>query len=304
MPILHDFNYYKPKSLAEAIRLLSGHRGAAILAGGTDIINEIREEVAKPSALIDIKGLSSLKNIIFKDGRLTIGSLVTYSGIIESNVIKKRLPIFIEVAKTVGSLGIRNRATMVGNICSAVPCMDSGPILSVFDATVIVQSTKGKRRIPIHEWFYGPRETARKKNELVTAVEIPIPRTKHAGCYAKLGRYSGEDLAQASVLVIALADRGYRVAFGSVGPVPIRAHEIEKLLNGKVPNEILIAQAQKLIPKIVAPISDIRATKEYRLHMCQVMFERALVTAFDRLNGSGPEYGINVAELIGGVYEN
>jgi CO/xanthine dehydrogenase FAD-binding subunit len=304
MPILHDFDYYKPKSVAKAIRLLSKHRGAAILAGGTDIINEIKEDIAEPSALIDIKALSSLKNIAFKDGKLTIGPLVTYSEIIESNVIKKRLPIFIEIAKTVGSKGIRNRATMVGNICSAVPCMDSGPILSVFDATVIVQSAKGKRKILIHKWFLGPRKTARNKSELVTAVEIPIPKKKHAGCYAKLGRYSGEDLAQASVLVIALADHSYRAAFGSVGPVPIRAYVIEKMLSGQEPSDISIAQAQKLIPGIVSPITDIRATKEYRLHMCQVMFERALLTAVDRLNGSGPEYGINVAELIGGAYEN
>ncbi len=304
MPILHDFDYYKPKSVTEAIRLLSRHRGAAVLAGGTDIINEIKEDMAKPSALIDIKGLSSLKNLVFKDGKLTIGPLVTYSEIIESNVIKKRLPIFIEVAKTVGSKGIRNRATMVGNICSAVPCMDSGPILSVFDATVVAQGAKGKRKIPIHKWFLGPRKTARNKSELVTAVEIAIPKMKHAGCYAKLGRYSGEDLAQASVLVIALADRTYRVAFGSVGPVPIRAYGIEEMLKGQGPSDILIDQAKRLIPGIVSPITDIRATREYRLHMCQVMFERALVTAVDRLNGSGPEYGINVAEMIGGVNES
>ncbi len=125
MPIVHDFEYFKPATLSEALKLLSKQRNAAILAGGTDIINEIKEGAAKPSALIDIKGLSSLKKIEVKNGKLTLGSLVTFSDIIESAVIKKRLPLFIEVARTVGSVGIRNRATMVGNICSAVPCMDS-----------------------------------------------------------------------------------------------------------------------------------------------------------------------------------
>jgi CO/xanthine dehydrogenase FAD-binding subunit len=301
MPIVHDFEYFKPKTMAEALRLLSKQKRAAILAGGTDIINEIKEGIAKPDSLIDIKGLSSLKKIQFKDGKLSIGALVTFSEILKSSVIKKRLPVFAEAAKTVGSVGIRNRATMVGNTCSAVPCMDSGPLLSAYDAVITIQGLRGKRRIPISDWFRGPRKTALKKGELVTGIEITIPKIKHAGCYAKLGRYTGEDLAQASVLVLAFADHTYRVAFGSVGPVPIRAKQIEGLIGKEEITDILIAHAQALIPGIVTPITDIRATKEYRLQMCQVMFERALKTAINRLAGNGPEYGINVTEQIGGV---
>ena len=233
MPILHDFGYFKPKTIPEAVRLLSQHKKAKVLAGGTDIINKIKEEIAVPEALIDIKGLTPLKKIEFKNNKLSIGALVTFSEIIESATIKKRLPVLIEVARTVGSVGIRNRATMVGNICSAVPCMDSGPLLSAYDSTIIVRGLKGQRRIPISEWFCGPRKTSLKAGELVTAVEIPLPK-KHAGCYAKLGRYSGADLAQASVLVLAIAGEGFRVAFGSVGPTPIRALEIENLLGKKV----------------------------------------------------------------------
>jgi CO/xanthine dehydrogenase FAD-binding subunit len=299
MPIVHDFEYFKPASLAEALKLLSKQRNAAILAGGTDIVNEIKEGAAKPSALIDIKGLSSLKKIEIKNDKLTLGALVTFSDIISSAAIKKRLPLFVEVARTVGSVGTRNRATMVGNICSAVPCMDSGPLLSAYEVLVIVQGLNGKRKIPIDKWFRGPRRTSLKKGEIVTAIEIPIPKKKHGGCYAKLGRYSGEDLAQASVLIIAHADRSYRVAFGSVGPVPIRAYKIEELLFGEEPGNLLIKHAQTLIPGIVMPITDIRASREYRLQMCQVMFERALVTAHARLNGA--EYGENVVETIGGV---
>jgi CO/xanthine dehydrogenase FAD-binding subunit len=301
MPIVHDFEYFKAKTLPEALRLLAKQKGAAVLAGGTDIINEIKEGIAKPTALIDIKGLPSLKKIEIKGNKLSIGALVTFSEILHSSIIKKRLPVLAEVARTVGSVGIRNRATMVGNICSAVPCMDSGPILTAFDASITVQSAKGKRRIPISDWFFGPRKTARKIGELATGIEIAIPKKKHGGCYAKLGRYTGEDLAQASVLVLALADRTYRVAFGSVGPVPIRATKIEELLNGEELSEALIAQAISIIPQTVMPITDIRASKEYRLQMCQVMFERALRTAISRLRSNGPEYGINVTEQIGGV---
>jgi CO/xanthine dehydrogenase FAD-binding subunit len=301
MPIVHDFEYFKPATLAEALRLLSKYKGAAVLAGGTDIINEIKEGIATPNWLIDIKGLSSLNKIQIKNGKISIGALVTFSEILKSNVIKKRLPVFTEVARTVGSVGIRNRATMVGNICSAVPCMDSGPLLASYDTAITVQSVRGKRRIPISDWFRGPRKTALKKGELVTGIEIPIPKIKHSGCYAKLGRYTGEDLAQASVIVLAFANHSYRVAFGSVGPVPIRAIMIEELLGEEETSDTLIAHAKALIAEIVRPITDIRATKEYRMLMCQVMFERALKTAGSRLAGNGPDYGINVTEQIGGV---
>jgi CO/xanthine dehydrogenase FAD-binding subunit len=295
MPLLIDFEYFKPQSISEAVKLLSRHKKAAILAGGTDIINEIKVGMTEPKALIDIKGLKSLKKIQFKDGKLLIGSLATFSDIIASRQIKKRFPVLIEIAEKVGSVGVRNRATMVGNICSAVPCMDSGPILTAFDAVIIVKTLKGNRRIKIADWFKGVRKTSLKKAELVTGIEIPMPKKKHAGCYVKLGRYAGEDLAQASVLVLALTGKSYRVAFGSVGPVPIRAHDIEKLFDGKVPDENLINQAREMIPSIISPITDIRATKEYRLMMCQVMFERAINAAYSRLIGKGPDYG---ADLI------
>ena len=294
MPLVHDFEYFKPKSAAEAVKLLARHKNSSVLAGGTDIINEMKVGMSKPSALIDIKGLAALKKLEFKNGKLYIGALVTFSDIIESKQVKKRLPILFEIAEKVGSVGIRNRATLVGNICSAVPCMDSGPFLAAYDAAIVAQGVRGKRRIKAADWFKGVRKTSIKKAELVTGVEIPLPKKKHAGCYAKLGRYSGEDLAQASVLVMASIDKTFRVAFGSVAATPIRAYKIEKLLNGTRPDDDAIALAKSLIPEIIAPITDIRATKEYRMHMSQVMFERAARAALSRLDGNGPEYGESV----------
>jgi carbon-monoxide dehydrogenase medium subunit len=294
MPILHEFEYFKPASVPETLKLLSKYKKAAILAGGTDIINEIKEGIARPEVLIDIKGLKPLKTIKFKNGKLFIGALVTFSELIESSVINKKFPAIAEVSKMVGSVGIRNRATMAGNICSAVPCMDSGPLLSAYNADIIVRGPKGKRKVAVPKWFRGPRNTSLKKGEFVTGIEISQPRGRHAGCYGKLGRYDGEDLAQASVLVIAMAGQGYRVAFGAVAPTPVRAISIEKLLDGKGLNDELINQAKDLIPKLISPITDIRATKEYRMHICKVMFERAIKAAAGRLAGNGPKYGTRV----------
>lgn len=293
MPIVHDFEYHKPATLTAAIKLLGKYKKPAILAGGTDLIAEIKEGMTSPDAIIDIKGLVELKKIEFKKGRLKIGSLATFSQIIESKAIQSKFPVFLEVAKMVASVGIRNRATMVGNICSAVPCMDSGPILCAYDAIINIKGAKGAREIPVDKWFLGPRKTSLKKGEIVTGVTIALPVKKHAGCYVKLGRYSGEDLAQASVLVLAMPKDTYRIAFGSVGPTPIRARNLEKLLNGRNLDDSTISEAKLLILKTVFPITDIRATKEYRMHMCQVMFERAIKAAKSRLNGNGPAYGHN-----------
>ena len=291
MPLVHDFEYHKPATIGQAIKLLTKYKKAAILAGGTDIISEIKEGMAAPDAIIDIKGLKELKKIEFKSSKLNIGSLVTFTDILESNIIRSKFPVIFEVAKTVASVGIRNRATMVGNICSAVPCMDSGPVLVAYEAILNIKGPRGQRKVSVDKWFLGPRQTALKKGELVTGITIALPDKKHAGCYVKLGRYSGEDLAQASVLALAMPGDIYRIAFGSVGPTPIRARNIEKLINGRKLEDELIAKAKKLIEKTVYPITDIRATREYRMHMCKVMFERAIRAAASRLAGDGPEYG-------------
>jgi CO/xanthine dehydrogenase FAD-binding subunit len=294
MPILQEFEYFKPPTVREAVKLLTKHKKAVVLAGGTDLINNLKEDLDHPAAVIDVKGIGELHGIAFKDNVLTLGAATTFTELIESKIIQQKFPLIAEVAKTVGSIGVRNRATTVGNICSCVPCADSGPLLLAYEAVIVVRNAKRKRKIPAARWFLSNRKSNLKAGELVTAIKIPRPAARHAGCFVKLGRYSGEDLAQASVLILALPRHEYRVTFGSVSPVPLRASLIEKLLNGYEPDDKLIAEAQELIPKIVSPISDIRASKEYRLHMCQVMFERGLRAAAQRLDGSGPAYGTSL----------
>jgi xanthine dehydrogenase FAD-binding subunit len=294
MPILHEFEYHKPATVKEALRLLAKYKQPAILAGGTDLVNNLKEELAHPDAVIDIKGIRELRSISFKGNVLTVGAAVTFAELIESKTVQARFPVIAEVAKTVGSMGVRNRATMAGNVCSAVPCADSGPLLAAYDAKVVVHGPKGKRTMPTATWFRGSRTTGLKKGELVTAIEFPLPAKRHGGCFVKLGRYAGEDLAQASVLVLALPKNQYRIAFGSVAPIPLRAGKIESLLNGKTLSPELIEQSKDLVPSIVSPITDIRASKEYRLHMCQVMLDRGLRAAVERLGGGGPAYGKNL----------
>ncbi len=291
MPILNEFEYFKPSTISQTLKLLAKYKKSAILAGGTDLLNLLKEGSEKPEAVIDIKGLAGLRKIAFAEGRLQIGALVTFSELIESEIIKRHFPLIVETAGTVASPGIRNRATMAGNICSAVPCLDSGPLLRAYDATVVAVGKAGKRKIPVAKWFLGPRKTGLKSQEIVSDLTIPLPKEEHAGCFIKLGRYAGEDLAQASVLTIALSGNRYRIAFGSVAPVPFRATKIEELLIGKKLDARLLAKAKDLVASSISPITDLRASKEYRLHMCRVMLERSLLAAVDRLAGKGPRYG-------------
>ncbi|MBC8174151.1 MAG: xanthine dehydrogenase family protein subunit M [Candidatus Marinimicrobia bacterium] len=294
MMILHEFDYFTPEAVEEALALLSSYENPAILAGGTDLVVNLKEEIEVPEVVIDIKRLKELGRIEFKNNNLFIGALVTFSELIEAEHVNEKFPLIMETSKTVGSVGIRNRATLVGNICSAVPSMDGGPLLSVYEAEVVVRSLKGERKIPISNWFHAPRETAINKGEFVTHVSIPFPGKNYSGCFVKLGRYSGEDLAQASVAVVAFFDNTYRVAFGAVAPIPVRARRIEDLLNGKVLNDSLIEKAMNIIPEEISPITDIRASREYRMHMCKVMFERGIRAAVNRLKGEGPQYGTSV----------
>lgn len=284
MTIANQFKFEKVNSVKKAIALAQKADSFAFLAGGTDLICNIKEGHVAPSIVIDIKDIKQLKKISYsKESKvLQIGALVTFEEIIENKTIQKLFPLLAEAALTVASQGIRNRATMVGNICSAVPCLDSGAPLVVYDATVHVVGINGiSREININDWFVGPRKTALKNSELVTHLSIALPEGEHKSNYQKLGRYQGEDLAQATVAVIVNTEsKNVKISFGSVAPTPIRAKKIENFLNGKTKEELLskdvIEKAQELVASEISPITDIRATKEYRLHMCKVMLEKAL----------------------------
>ncbi len=284
MAIPYDFDYEKPDTLEDALQLLDrAGINARLLAGGTDLVNEIKQGFRVPELLIDIKGLLALEKIEAVDNRLYIGALATFGMIRASQLIRDNAYILYEAAGLVASSGVRNRATMVGNICSAVACMDSAAPLLVHDAVVHCLSHGGEREVPVQEWFVDNRKTLIREKEMVTHVSIPLHEKKHAGAYQKMMRYTGEDLAQANVGVLLFADGTCHVAFGSVGPVPIRSPKLEAHLKAKGTGARSIAEAKDMIDDIIAPITDVRASKEYRMHMTKVMFERAMNTAGERL---------------------
>ncbi len=290
--ISHEFEYLKPESVNELVELLSQYKTKArILSGGTDLIVRIKDGFEFPEALIDIKGIDELKELKFDGKSLFIGACVTFSELIDSQVVFEKYSLLWESAKSVASTAIRNRATLVGNICSAVPSLDSGPALLIYEAEVILRSKNGERRVNINEFFTGPRKTVLKEDEFVYSVIVPLPNKRNGSAYVKLGRYNGEDLAQVGIGILVLEGNEYKVAHCAVGPVAARATKVEQLLNGLELNESLIQEAKRLLVEEISPITDIRATKEYRTHMAKIMLERGLRAAVDRLNGKGPKYG-------------
>jgi carbon-monoxide dehydrogenase medium subunit len=292
MPIAHEFTYVKPATLDEVVAVLAEHgEGARVLAGGTDVVAQLRDELIAPDVLVDIKGIEGLADIRLAGDRLVVGPLATFTDLIESELVRESFPLFYEMAVQVASKGIRNRSTIVGNICSAVPSCDAGPVLLVYDARVLLLSEGGERTVAIDQWFTGPKTCDLRSGELVVGLEMPATAQACGASFVKLGRYRGEDLAQASVAILVSPDYEYRVAFGAVGPKPVRARKLEAEIRHEVLSEEMLEEAREAIPRETAPITDIRATAKYRAHMLGVMLERGLRAAVARLTGEGPAYG-------------
>ena len=297
MSIACEFAYAKPVRLREALALLARPvpGGEVALAGGTDLVAWLRDGAVSPGALVDLKGLAELRGIGLKSGKLWIGANTTFAEIIESPLVRRHAPLLVESSGMVASVGVRNRATIGGNVCSAVPCCDSGPALLVHEAVVHVATARGLKKIRMNRWFLGPRRTALARGGIVLGFSLPL--AKHAGAFAKLKRYRGEDLAQASVAVRVDVRGAWRVAYGSVAPTPIRGPRVERLLRGvKKPDAALLKKAAALAEAEVAPITDIRGSQVYRRLMVGVMLRRAVRLAAARLAGRGPDYGINILE--------
>ena len=290
MVIAKEFEYQRPATLGEATAILAAHPGSTtrILAGGTDLVAWLRDNAVAPDLVVDIKDIPDLHDIRLDGDTLHLGSLTTFSDLIESDLVREQAPLLIEMASTVASTGIRNRATMVGNICSAVPSCDAGPVLLALDTTVHLTGPDGDRSVDINDWFVGLRQTARNEDEVVTHLTIRL--RAHGGVYVKLMRYAGEDLAQAAVGIVVYPDHEYRVAFGAVAITPIRSTRIEEALRGRPLDDSLIDEVVAMVADEIRPITDMRATAEYRTHMCEVMLKRGLVAAVERLAGTGPAY--------------
>ncbi len=286
---MENFRYLKPATIAEALSLKKEFGSKArFLLGGTDLFIQMDKGFIVPEAVIDLKGIDELKGIEKKDGYVCIGARVTWTEMIESALIKKEFPALWEASDIVASVGVRNTGTLAGNICNAVPSLEGGSPLLAYGAFVLVKSAEGEKEIPAANFFTGVKKTALADDEMVTGVKIPVKSGKFGEVYVKMGRYEGEDLAQAGVAVVVDDSGNYFIALNAVAPTPVRAAKAEAFLKGKKLDDSLAEKAAELALEDISPISDIRASREYRLHMCRVMVKRALKASVSRMETGKP----------------
>jgi CO/xanthine dehydrogenase FAD-binding subunit len=280
------FDFYQPASLAEASRLLKENGpGGRFLAGGTDLVIAMKEKGLLPKYIVDLKRVPGLIGIRENgDGSITIGALTTMYTIETSPLIKKKYPFLSQSAAEVGSIQIRNRATIGGNMANATPSADTAPALIALNATAKIASAAGERTVPLEEFFRGPGQTIMSADEIVTEITIPKTGPQLVGGYIKFSPRDMMDLAYIGVAVVynLAADRrctGVRIVLGAVAPTPIRAKNSEALLEGKVLTEELAEQVGAEAAKESKPISDVRSSADYRRAMVGVMSKRALLNA-------------------------
>jgi CO/xanthine dehydrogenase FAD-binding subunit len=265
------FEYARPSTLAEAVSLLAqeGER-ARVLAGGTDLIIGLRDRTFTPAMVVDVKGIPEMAPSISEgEGAVRVSAGTTMTAIMESEVIRRWFPALAESARYVGSVQIRNRATLAGNQCNASPAADTATPLLVYGAVLVIAGPGGERRVSLDEFFVRSGVTTLALGELVTAVVLPIPSDSSRSAFQRRTRRRGHDLASVTVSV-ALADDGVRLAYGSLGPRP-------RLLVGGPGSaeELLERAASEATP---SPTS-MRAGPEYRLAMLRVLGKRAIEAA-------------------------
>ncbi len=273
-----NFDYLRAQCLAEALEFLDEEReNCRVLAGGTDLLVLIRRSIESPAHLLDIKALPEARRFEYTRGAgLLIGAAVTVNQIAQLPVARKKYPALADAAGVLGTHQVRNRATLAGNICNASPGADLAPPLLVFEAWVQVKSLTGSREIPIDEFFAGVKKTVLRPDELVTGVYLPDPGDGDRSVYMKQGRVKGHDLAVAGVAVRLTESKKLCIAVSALAPAPLRLRQLEERLNVVGINPATAEQAAQEVEQYIRPISDVRASAEYRKHLAAVLLKRAI----------------------------
>jgi len=284
---MHDFEYIRPKTIADVVNFLDAHGSdTRILAGGTDLLIQLRNNDIQPSFILDLKNIPELQaGIQMKNGFVSIGAMVTISEVIMNPLINKYFPALIDATKVVGSVQIRNRATLVGNICNASPAADGAPPLLVYGAEVIAIGSKGTRRIPVNEFFVQSGVTTLQKREFVASIELPLPSKRMGAAHVRRTRRRGHDLASVTLCCGVEETGTVRLCYGSVGPRPVLVvDESGVLADEKASEEAKAAIFESMFAQASPSKKSMRASPAYRSAMLRVLGRQALELAFSRLN--------------------
>ena len=284
------FEYLEPKNLQEATGLLATHGDKArLIAGGTDLLHELKTRHLRPQYVVNIKRIPGLNSIQWSEGDgLRFGALVTCRMLEYSPDVRKWFPMLAETAGIVGSVQIRSTATIMGNVCNALPSAEMGPPLLALNAEITLTGTSGSRTMSLEQFITGPRQTARRQDEIATEIHVPNVPANTGMIYVRHSPRRAMDLAVVGVAAVVTTDASHdvlqdvRIALGAVAPTPLRARRAEAIVQGQRYSEELLRRAGEASGEESKPISDIRASEEYRREMVQVLTRRMLHWARER----------------------
>lgn len=285
---MQDFAYTAPTTLAAALAALATP-GARPLAGGTDLIPQMREGRRRVACVVDLKRVPELVAIApLADGGVRIGAAASATAVATHAALRHAYPALVEAARLIGSYQIQNRASLGGNVCNAAPSADAAPILLCLGAQAEVAGPGGQRMLPLEELFVGPGQTALAPDELLAALVLPPPVARSAAKYMRFTPRNEMDIAIAGAGAwLRLAEDGSiaeaRIALAAVAPTPLRVPDAEQALLGQRPTAALLAEAGRLAARAARPISDTRGSAEYRRELTKVLTARALAACCTQL---------------------
>lgn len=283
------FEYHRPGDLKEACRLLEELPGAQVLGGGTDLLVDLDTGIRKANHLVSLSGIGGLDLIEEKNGSVAVGAACTARALARAPLIHEYFPEIADTVVQFASPQVHTRATIGGNICSAVACGDFPVILIALDARVKLTSMGDERTIPIRSFFLANRKTVRKKGEILTQIRVPKKPPGSAACYVKFRRRASNALAVASVASFLQMDgdvcQEARIVLGAVAPTPMIAVRASQALTGKKVDNQAITLAASLASDECKPITDVRATEEFRREIVRVLTKRAVGKVLSQIQG-------------------
>jgi carbon-monoxide dehydrogenase medium subunit len=284
--LLPKFDFHEPKTVNEACQILAEYgTKAKLIAGGTDLMVNMKKKILSPQQVVSISRIGELKKLDTSGDSIRIGACFTVAELITSDAIQKLLSALGEGAKNLGTPLIRNLATIGGNLGSARPAADLPPALMAYGAQVVLSSLSGERTLSLDQFFLGPGFTAVKPDEILTEILVPAPLPRSGAGYINIGVRKGQDCNLVNVAsFISLGPDGIirnaRIVMGCVGPIPLRAHSAEKMLIGRKAESTLFSSAGAAASSDSTPIDDFRGTAVYKRDMVGVLTRRTLDIAF------------------------
>lgn len=287
-----DFEYVEPESVAEACALLAEDpKGSAVFAGGTDILVDLKAGNRHDKRLVSLGRIEDLRRINLTDsGELSIGAMVTVNMVARHEGIRQRFPGINDAAMSLAAEQVRNQATVVGNLCMAVPSADMAPVLLALGATLRVVTPDGERSVPVRDLFVGPRETVLEPAEIVVSIDVPtLPNGSGSASLRQGGRVSLSLPMASAATVVEMEDnicKAAAVALGAVAPTPLFVPAVGESIVGKQLTDEVLKTAGEEASAASKPITDIRAGQEYRYELVKVLTRRVLVLAAARAAGA------------------